>query len=273
MKKEKKPERTCCTSLEGGSSPHTSSSSLSLNESVVELDAQNKKNGCIRVESKLLERNCLIEKDKRNNFSTSSSTSVDSSLLKKTALKPVTLTVYLLSCLFLFQLVLTTIGFYLQFSYLKNQNELFETKINSFFNRIITDLNTDFNELLRQQIMRKRDQAFDPQTDQDDSNFMILNLTHEIDLNELNVDELNKTVLNYQQNLFDAVLKENLNSRIKRNTKPSSSFYHKVNNYNQTNSRSNRHQGDAFFLTDKQPKNFSGDHFLIQAYSKISVCF
>lgn len=249
---------------------NTSSSSLSLNETIVAMNGVGK-NGAVRIESKLIENG--------NNTTTSSTALLDSSnlnvMLRKAALKPITITVYLLSSLFLFQLVLTTIGFYLQFNYLKTQNELNELRINSFFERVIADLNTDFNELLRQQILRKKEDEYNGKVEGGD-NYMILNLTHEINLKDLNVDELNRTVLAYQQNLFDAVLRQNLNSRIKRNAaKPPSSFYHKVN-YNQSGggqSRNHRQQGggDEFFLTDRQPKNFSGDHFLIQAYSKISV--
>ena len=245
MKKEKKIDES-------------SSSMRSLNESIVEIDDR-KKLGALRVESKLIEKTFLIDKNTNNS----------DSIFKKAATKPITSAVYVLSCLFLVQLALTTLGFYLQFNYLKTQTDLYELKISNFFDRVINDLNTDFNELIRQQISRKKDPTYS--SSNDDNNYMILNLTHEIDLNDLNVDELNKTILTYQQNLFDAVLKENLNSRIKRNTKRSSSFYHKVNYSQQANTRNHRHQGDTFFLTDKQPKNVSGDHFLIQAYSKISV--
>lgn len=252
MKKEKKIDDS-----------NISSSSMSVNESIVEFD--DRKKGALRVESKLIEKTYLIDKNNNSKAATNKS---------KACTKPIiTSAVYILSCLFLFQLALTTIGFYLQFNYLKTQTDLHEIKITNFFDRVINDLNIDFNELLRQQISRKKDPTYS--RNDDDTNYMILNLTHEIDLNDLNVDELNKTVLTYQQNLFDAVLKENLNSRIKRNTntntKRSSSFYHKVNYSQQGNTRNHRHQGDTFFLTDKQPKNVSGDHFLIQAYSKISV--
>lgn len=248
MKKEKKIDE----------SNISSSSSMSVNESIVEFD--DRKKGALRVESKLIEKTYLIDKNNNSNAATNKS---------KAAIKPIKSALYILSCLFLFQLALTTIGFYLQFNYLKTQTDLYEIKIANFFDRVINDLNIDFNELLRQQISRKKDPTYS--RSDDDNNYMILNLTHEIDLNDLNVDELNKTVLTYQQNLFDAVLKENLNGRIKRNTKRSSSFYHKVNYSQQGNTRNHRHQGDTFFLTDKQPKNVSGDHFLIQAYSKISV--
>lgn len=227
----------------------TCSSSLSPSESIVSLNGI--KEGTLRVESNLLER------------THGASFNQTKSKIQTTALKPITLTVYLLSSLFLFQLVLTTIGFYIQFNYIKSQNELFESRISSFFDRVTADLNSDFNQLLEQVAKRKNPAS-------DDANFMILNLTHAINLDDLNADELNRTVLAYRRNLFEAVMNEKINSRIKRDTKPPSSFYYKVK-FNQSNNRTHRHQSDTFFLSDQQPRNVSGEHFLIQAYSKISV--
>lgn len=256
MKKEKKAEKSRIFE----SYLQKSSSSINLNDSVIEVDTS--RNGPFRAESKLLEKK-LLSKSEHSIMSMP-----NQSMFKKTALKPVSLTVYLLSSLFLFQLLLTTVGFYLQFNYLKTQNDIYEKRINVFFDRIVQDLNSDFNELLKHVASRRKGDMFSRDVD---DKFMILNLTHAVDLDDLNADELNGTILAYQQSLFDAILNENLNSRIKRDTKLPSSFYHKVN-WNQSNSRTHRHQTDTqFILTDKQPRNVSGEHFLIQAYSKISV--
>lgn len=245
----------------------TNSSSLSLSDSIVEIDTAASRNGRLQIESKLLKgQNSQNQSSSSMILFSSTLNCAKSILTNKTtaALKPTTLTIYLLSTLFLLQLVLTTLGFYLQFAYLKSQNEMFEIKINSFFNKIIDDLNSDFDELLRRASRKDVSDA--------DEDFMILNLTHAIGLDDLNADELNRTILAYRENLFDAVLKENLNSRTKRNAKKPASSFHKKVNSNQSSAKSNSNQDDHFYLSSKHPKNLSGDHFLIQAYSRISVC-
>jgi hypothetical protein len=275
MKKEKKIEKNEPAISANLCHHQKSKSMLNLNESVVELD----ENKCGRV--KLLEPSIArLRKEEEDNETSSTSSLIrmtNKTQSKSTLLKPFTVTIYLLSSLFLFQLALTTIGFYLQFNYLKTQNNLLETKISKYFDTILVNINQDFVKLLEHVSSIRNTNENDDFGGANDEQFMILNLTHAINLVDgLSLDEINNTVLAYREKLFNTVLNENLNSRVKRNAKLSSplpsSFYHKVTLNNQSNSRIHRHQADStFFITDKQPKNVTGEHFLIQAYSKISV--
>lgn len=177
---------------------------------------------------------------------------------KSTVIKPVkqiSPLIYLLSTLFIFQLALISFGFYLQYNYLMKQNSLFEVKINAFLNNILDDFNTISAESPEN-------------TDDKQADFMILNLTHPIDLKSFDNNV-------FDHNLFNSILNKNINSRLKRSVKKSPSL-----NQNNSNNYSKSYQ-DVFLITPKQPKNISGkestfypnpgDHFLIQAYSKISV--
>lgn len=287
MKKDKKIDTNTLKS-ENNNSFRTQTSTLSLSDSILEIDKTKVGNQHFSIESKLLPKNLLKKSDSFCSLSSSGSISTITTCTKNThqtllssttktkspTPKHTTLTIYLLSILFLLQLGLTTVGFFIQFNYLKNQNELFELRMNTFFEQIVADLNANFDAFVAK---NQRDRSsFDnyDNTGGGDDEFMILNLTHAIKLNDLNLNQLNRTALKYQQSLFDAVLNENLNSRIKRHVKRASSFYHKADlGGNNTNRRNQRHPNgnDSFWLTDKQPRNVSGDHFLIQAYSKISV--
>lgn len=134
--------------------------------------------------------------------------------------------------LFMCQISFVIFGFYLQFNYLKTQTDLHRARID--------------------QILKNLDSYKSSEND-----FMILNLTHPISLDASDpIDE----------SMFGKILDENIKKRTKRRVKQ--------------NRNINSPEKDVFLITPKQPKNVSekeianaypGDHFLIQAYSKISV--
>lgn len=148
--------------------------------------------------------------------------------------KPLLSSCFLITA-FLFQLSLVLFGFYLQYLYFKSQTDSHRSKIDQILKNL--ELNKNLN-----------------------NEFMIFNLTHPITIDS------SQSEMKISQDLFSEVLQENIKKRSKRRAKQ---------NRNVKSS-----DKDVFLITPKQPKNVSekeiingypGDHFLIQAYSKISV--
>jgi hypothetical protein len=161
-----------------------------------------------------------------------------------------------LACLFFIQLFITSIGFYVQYRYFKNENEIFQYKVNTILTKFIDEYHN--NDVLN-------DNA-DDNDDESDNNaindgFMILNLTHPINLSQ----DSKNILFNFDQDLFNTVLDRNLKSRAKRSAKKASQLVHKRrNNLTNNNNKSGVNQQIDGSINPT-------DSFLIQAYSKISV--
>lgn len=137
--------------------------------------------------------------------------------------------------LFLFQFSFVLFGFYVQFLYFKSQTDIHRSKIDKILKHL--ESNKNLND-----------------------EFMIFNLTHPMTIDS------SQSEININQDLFHTILNENIKRRTKRRA--------------EQNRNVKSPDKDVFLITPKQPKNVSekeitnaypGDHFLIQAYSKISV--
>jgi hypothetical protein len=164
-----------------------------------------------------------------------------------------------LSCLFFIQLFFTSIGFYLQYKYFKNENEIFQFKVNTILTKFINEYHYDGG--LNDNIDENNDDDIENENNIDNDGFMILNLTHPIKLSQ----ESTNILFNIDQNLFNTVLDRNLRSRVKRSAKKASQLVlRRRNNLTNNNNKSGlHHQADGAINPT--------DSFLIQAYSKISV--
>ena len=165
-----------------------------------------------------------------------------------------------LAFLFFIQLFLTSIGFYLQYKYLKNENEIFQLKVNTFLTKFIDEYNYNLNN----NIDDIDDEDEYNENNKNEDGFMILNLTHPINLSQ----ESKNILYNFDQNMFNTVLDRNLKSaRAKRSAKKASQIVHRRRN-NLTNNNNNNKSG----LHEQVDGSINPtDSFLIQAYSKISV--
>lgn len=195
----------------------------------------------------------------------------------KTTRTTLSLSIYLITSLFLLQLALTTFGFYLQFSYLKNQNDAFEQKVSKFLSELVEELAITSSGSSRtleptQSVEEDAAEQVGKSTD-----YMILNLTHAVRLDsKTDLKSIRNFKLNIvddseveQADLFNRILNENLNKRLRRRRnllRPT--FYHRVD-YNNTN---NFHNNIFLHHNDSETEYPDpGDHFLIKAYSKISA--
>ena len=188
--------------------------------------------------------------------------------------KHISFSVYLLASLFLIQLSLTTIGFYLQFSYLKNQSQLFESRINNVLSEVFNEFSINPNSNREERSFLKNEDV----GKSDDDSYMILNLTHPIKLDTTDDLGWNKNFSALKDEFFNSLINNNIKVRLKRSS--SSSFKHQksnMSNFNKNASKSLNKMADAFYILNKQPNKDTNhipnpaDHFLIQAYSKISV--
>jgi hypothetical protein len=195
----------------------------------------------------------------------------------------ISLSIYLLACLFLFQLALTTIGFYLQFNYLKQQNELFEVKINTVLDQITNEF----------RIKEGLGIEYDALSDQMEDPIMILNLTHAFNLSAPYYELLKENFTELHDELVNSLSEQyNDSTRRKRSTEIRSSFQR---NSTQSKSNNKQIQQNYRFLNKNNVKNanfkrtnnnlnnnnnnhwneedgkITNDHFYIQAYSKISA--